>query len=148
MVSTDCCNNLYICVYICDNSPEMKMKKQKKLKHDKHKSSKKTDKSTITFVYILQSTTKHTKNYIGVTNNLNRRLRQHNGTLAGGARYTKNHRPWQFRAIFQMATRHDALSLEWRGKHRRLKLDGVGIDGKIKTVSRIGNLYPKCDRIL
>ena len=40
-----------------------------------------------TFVYILQSTVEARKSYVGVTNSLPRRLRQHNGQLAGGARF-------------------------------------------------------------
>ena len=31
--------------------------------------------------------------YVGVTTDLDRRLQQHNGQLAGGARYTKARRP-------------------------------------------------------
>ena len=33
--------------------------------------------------------------YAGVSNDLSRRLRQHNGDLVGGARYTRGRRPVQ-----------------------------------------------------
>jgi putative endonuclease len=35
--------------------------------------------------------------YTGVTRDLDRRLRQHNGLLSGGARYTSGRRPVQLR---------------------------------------------------
>jgi putative endonuclease len=54
--------------------------------------------------------------YAGVTNHLARRLRQHNGELAGGARYTRVRRPvavvWQQSA----ASRGQAQQLEVRVK--------------------------------
>jgi putative endonuclease len=31
--------------------------------------------------------------YCGITNDLNKRLKQHSGELAGGAKYTRAHRP-------------------------------------------------------
>jgi len=43
--------------------------------------------------YILQSGLNN-KIYIGYTNNFNRRLRQHNGEIKGGAKKTKFARPW------------------------------------------------------
>ena len=54
--------------------------------------------------------------YTGVTANLKRRLRQHNGELVGGARYTRSRRPvvlaWQCR----VCSHSEALQLESRLK--------------------------------
>lgn len=45
------------------------------------------------FVYILKSATVP-KFYTGITPDLERRLRKHNGELVGGARFTRTGRPW------------------------------------------------------
>jgi len=76
-----------------------------------------------------------------VTNNIARRIRQHNGEIVGGARYTSQHAPWRVFAMFQLNNRHDALSLEWKVKHKKLKSDGVGIDGRVQAVKRLGKLF-------
>ena len=59
------------------------------------------------------------KVYIGMTNNMARRLRQHNGELKrGGARYTKRYRPWQVAAtVRHFATEKEALRFEWAWQH-------------------------------
>lgn len=90
-----------------------------------------------TYLYILQSM-HHRKSYVGVTNDPCRRLRQHNGEVAGGARYTSRYHPWIFYAIFRLDYRKDALSVEWHVKHRRSKKDGHGIDGIVKRALRHG----------
>jgi len=100
-----------------------------------------------TFVYILQSTVEANKSYVGVTNSLPRRLRQHNGQLSGGARYTTRCRPWRFHAIFATGNRHDALSIEWKIKHKKRKSDGPGIVGKIAAACRFGKLVAKFSQI-
>lgn len=46
---------------------------------------------TCYFVYIVKC--KDNSFYTGITNDLTKRLRQHNGEIAGGAFYTKNKRP-------------------------------------------------------
>ncbi len=46
------------------------------------------------FVYVLQSQTL-TRTYVGVATDPERRLRQHNGELVGGARSTRAGRPWE-----------------------------------------------------
>ena len=59
--------------------------------------------------------------YVGVTNDMKRRLRQHNGEIKGGARYTtlNKHRGTLGRWVLAFLVtgftkRSDALKLEWR----------------------------------
>ena len=55
-----------------------------------------------------------------MTNDLKRRLRQHNGEITGGGKYTARHRPWRMRAIHgPYATRSDALKAEYALKHSK-----------------------------
>lgn len=58
--------------------------------------------------------------YVGVTNDMRRRLRQHNGALRGGARYTRRHKTiWRLLFVVDdLPDRRTALQLEWR-LHRR-----------------------------
>ena len=67
--------------------------------------------------------------YVGVTTDIQRRLRQHNGELAGGAAATAG-RQWRVAASFQgFDSKHHALQFEdvfksnpSYGLHERLKL--------------------------
>ena len=90
----------------------------------------------VTYLYVLTSASPPGKTYVGVTNDPGRRLRQHNGQLQGGARYTSRFKPWAFHAIFRFQTRHDALSVEWRVKHMRSTADGKGLQGIVRRVHR------------
>jgi structure-specific endonuclease subunit SLX1 len=67
------------------------------------------------FCYMLRSTDR-SKTYVGATVNPNRRLRQHNGEISGGARATKG-RHWQ--RVFLVGgftEERAALRFEWRWK--------------------------------
>lgn len=57
------------------------------------------------------------KTYVGATVNPNRRLRQHNGEIAGGARATSG-RQWRRRYLIGgFAEERAALRFEWRWKY-------------------------------
>ena len=67
--------------------------------------------------------------YVGCTNNFARRLRQHNGELAGGARCTSAARAagavWVPIALAEgFADKREALSFEWHWKAESRKLGG------------------------
>lgn len=58
--------------------------------------------------------------YVGVTNNMDRRLRQHNGALVGGAKYTSaaSRQPWRVVCtITGFRNQVEALQFEWALHH-------------------------------
>ncbi|MFT4976836.1 MAG: putative GIY-YIG superfamily endonuclease [Myxococcota bacterium] len=70
-------------------------------------------------VYVLSSTTRK-RTYVGITIDLERRLAQHNGERAGGARATRAGRPWIVAARYgPYESRGDALRAELRVKRLR-----------------------------
>ena len=74
------------------------------------------------FVYVVQSLEKRVGtrgrplpgfHYVGASTDVLRRLRQHNGELRGGGKYTSKHRPWQLRAVYgPYLGQSDALKAE------------------------------------
>lgn len=70
-------------------------------------------------VYVLASATL-AATYVGVTVDLERRLRQHNGELPGGARATRRGRPWRTARVFgPFADRAEAQRVEHAVKRLR-----------------------------
>jgi putative endonuclease len=71
------------------------------------------------YVYILGSINiqyKHST-YVGMTNNIKTRIRQHNKDIIGGAQYTSSKGPWEFMChIGGFDDKHSTLAAEWRLK--------------------------------
>lgn len=66
------------------------------------------------YMYILSSTVKN-KTYVGVSENIHHRLRQHNGEITGGAATTRDGRPWRIVGFLNgFTSREEALRFEWR----------------------------------
>jgi len=56
--------------------------------------------------------------YVGATTDPVRRLRQHNGEIKGGGKYSAQHRPWVPRALYgPYGGRSDAQKAEYALKH-------------------------------
>ena len=65
------------------------------------------------------------KTYIGATNNFKRRIRQHNGEIKGGAKYTSANKPWEpVLIVLGMPDKITALMLEWRMKKHKSSRTG------------------------
>lgn len=69
------------------------------------------------YCYLIRSV-KTNRTYVGFTNNMSRRLRQHNGEIKGGAKATRRGRPWELIVYVQgFLTNNEALSFEWYMHH-------------------------------
>ena len=69
--------------------------------------------------------------YVGMTNDIFKRLRQHNGEIKGGARYTSKRKGWY--PVLIIDGFHDmksAMQCEWR-----LKRGKKGVLGRIKYLN-------------
>lgn len=94
-------------------------------------------------VYVLVNTS-HTKTYVGITNNITRRIRQHNGELVGGAKYTtsnKGNGSWMFYGFIKNIHKILALSFEKKIKIRSRKMSGTPIEKREKAISKILEEY-------
>lgn len=82
--------------------------------------------------YLLRTTTLPVHTYVGVTTDLCRRLRQHNGALKGGARRTRG-RQWEIVLyVTGFQTKSSAMKFEYRFKH-----SGRGVHGRTRGVGRL-----------
>tara|TARA_R100001244_G_scaffold25113_4_gene25545 strand:+ start:6899 stop:7189 length:291 start_codon:yes stop_codon:yes gene_type:complete len=72
------------------------------------------------YVYVIRSVTGRT--YVGATTDAQRRLRQHNGEIKGGAKNTRGRGPWNLvRIVGPIETQSEALREERRIKKFRAK---------------------------
>lgn len=70
-------------------------------------------------VYVLLSADER-RTYVGITNDLARRVEQHNGRAPGGAKTTRSGRPWTVGQTYgPFETRAMAQSIEHAVKRRR-----------------------------
>jgi len=69
--------------------------------------------------------------YVGMTNDIFKRLRQHNGEIKGGARYTSKRKGWYPVLIIDgFQDMKSAMQCEWR-----LKRGKKGVSGRIKYLN-------------
>lgn len=67
------------------------------------------------------------KTYIGITNDLERRISQHNGITKGGAKCTRMYSNWTYCIVLEnFQTRGDAGSFETHWKNMNNKKSGMG----------------------
>ena len=101
------------------------------------------------YCYILQQKDNpNALNYVGYTVNYNRRLRQHNGVIKGGAFFTKNRGPWEFLVVMTSPSWNNisrAMQIEWLAKHpTRTRIRPKCFSG---SLGRINSLVEICQRI-
>jgi len=83
------------------------------------------------------------KTYIGSTVNINRRIRQHNGIIKGGAKYTRGGKWEYFCVLIDLNhTKNTALSYEWHLKHIKCKKYKPLAEGTFGALSRNWSFAP------
>lgn len=99
------------------------------------------------YICYLLTCNRQRRTYIGMTNNFTRRIRQHNGELAGGARATSNpyNRPWTLAAtVHNFRDKIHAMQFEWRWKKSRPR--AYGVKQRIKKLDVLIDTFNKtCD---
>jgi putative endonuclease len=98
-------------------------------------------------VYLLHHTI-HNRTYLGITNHKDRRIRQHNGELKGGAKYTtsfKGEGEWKYYMYVSNLTKSEALSIERTAKNKRRGAKGTSaIEKRLHVLLPILEKYPEC----
>lgn len=89
-------------------------------------------------LYYLRNT-HNQRTYLGVTNNLTRRLRQHNGEIKGGAKYTtafKGDGTWEVEYLVEGLTKQQACSYESliKIKSKKKKINKIDL---IKDICKV-----------
>jgi predicted GIY-YIG superfamily endonuclease len=64
------------------------------------------------------------RTYVGFSTNVDRRLRQHNGELVGGAKATKGSEWTRLCVVTGFPSQQSALQFEWKWKHLSRKARG------------------------
>ena len=87
------------------------------------------------FFYIIQNSN---CTYAGVSPDPVRRLRQHNGEIKGGAKYTLSKGPgWKHVCIVSgFQTKIQSMQFEWAVKHQKPRNVG-GIDARLKKLNEV-----------
>lgn len=94
-------------------------------------------------VYLLVNDNNN-KTYVGITNNPIRRIRQHNGELVGGAKYTTSNKglgKWTFYGFIKNLEKIPALSIEKRIKIQSKKCSGTPLEKRLKAISYVLGNY-------
>ncbi len=92
-----------------------------------------------TYVYIIHSDLERT--YCGVTDDLERRIEQHNGIISGGAKATRG-REWEYFVIIEgFKDRKEALQFEWKMHHpdgkRHKNAKYNGLEGRLLSIKDV-----------
>lgn len=78
--------------------------------------------------YLLNSESNPNHTYIGITNNPEKRLKQHNGIISGGAKATRKFDDWEMIQKISLIDKSTALRFEYqwkRAKGRKARLEKI-----------------------
>ena len=94
------------------------------------------------FVYLLYNT-HNERTYLGITDNPKKSIKQHNGEIKGGARYTLSYKEnglWKYYLLISNLTKNQAFSIERIAKNRRT-IGKTAIDKRLNILLPILEEY-------
>jgi len=92
------------------------------------------------YCYLIYSL-KLKKTYIGITNNLTKRIKQHNHEIKGGAKSTRGDCNWKYYIIIgNFLHKQDACRFEWYWKHQK--------NNKNKWIKTKSSIINKLNRLI
>ena len=96
------------------------------------------------YVYLLATVQLPTRTYVGATVDPDRRLRQHNGQLSGGARATSRVPGGWYRVCYLKGfeSKREALRFEWWWKRRSAKLPGTPLERRQAAMEAMMSEWP------
>jgi predicted GIY-YIG superfamily endonuclease len=68
------------------------------------------------YCYLIIPTANQNYSYIGITNDLNKRIKQHNKIIKGGAKCTRRYDDWKYNNYVKCCSKSNALKLEYKLK--------------------------------
>ncbi len=74
------------------------------------------------------------KTYVGFTVNLDRRLRQHNAEIQGGAKATKGHSWKRILSVVGFPSQQAALQFEWKWKYLTRRAKGSAVERRCQSL--------------
>ena len=104
------------------------------------------------YCYLLYSPLKNVT-YIGITNNVEERLKKHNGITSGGAKSTRKTSDWEYRAQVLFPDKELAMSFEWYAKHiknvNNKWVKTKGLDQRLEIIDALLKLekFKNCKKI-
>jgi predicted GIY-YIG superfamily endonuclease len=137
---------IHICLYE-NKKLSLPDKTYKTILHNMNDGIHKTNNINTYSMYLLQNTSNN-RTYVGITNNLERRIRQHNGIIKGGAKYTHNFKGtgvWKYYMYISNLSKCDALSFERSVKNTKCSIKGlIPIDKRILCINKYLYKFPNC----
>ena len=99
------------------------------------------------YVYLLATGLEPSKTYVGATTDVDRRLRQHNGELSGGAVATSTVPGGWYRVCYVSGfeSKREALRFEWWWKRRSAKLHGKPLERRQAAMTAMISEAPGLD---